>query len=167
MKPACEIFLPGAADTEAAGARLARCLEGGMIVTLSGELGAGKTTLTRGCLRALGWQGPVKSPTYGIVEHYLFSSLYFYHIDFYRFTHPDEWETAGVGDCFRPDAVCLVEWPERVGGHLPPADVELRLLYVHDPDIAGRYLAAAAHGARGERCVNALMAAPAPHVVPR
>jgi len=167
MNPATEIFLPSAADTEAVGARLAPCLEGGMIVTLSGELGAGKTTLTRGCLRALGWTGAVKSPTYTIVEHYLFSSLYFYHIDFYRFTDPDEWETAGVADCFRPDAVCLVEWPERVGAHLPPPDVALRFLYPSDPDAAGRYLAATAHGTRGARCVSAVTAVPQMRAIPR
>jgi tRNA threonylcarbamoyladenosine biosynthesis protein TsaE len=160
MNSTFETFLPTAADTEAAGARLAPCLEGGMIVTLSGDLGAGKTTLTRGCLRALGWQGTVKSPTYAIVEHYLFSSLYFYHIDFYRFTDPHEWETSGVADCFRSDAVCLVEWPERVGAHLPQADVALRLVYPPDPDAAGRYLAAAARGARGDRCLSAMRASP-------
>jgi tRNA threonylcarbamoyladenosine biosynthesis protein TsaE len=156
MTPISPIFLPAAADTEAAGARLAQCLEGGMVVTLSGELGAGKTTLTRGCLRALGWGGPVKSPTYAIVEHYVFSSLYFYHIDFYRFISPDEWETAGVAECFRPDAVCLVEWPERVGSRLPRADVALSLTYPAEPGQSGRHLAVAAHGARGQRCAIAL-----------
>jgi tRNA threonylcarbamoyladenosine biosynthesis protein TsaE len=159
MNPPSEFFLPTATDTESAGARLAACLGAGMIVTLSGELGAGKTTLTRGCLRALGWQGSVKSPTYNIVEQYLFSSLYFYHIDFYRFTDPDEWETAGVADCFRSDAVCLVEWPERVAAHLPQADLALRLLYPSDPAATGRYLAAVAHGMRGERCIGTMMAA--------
>jgi tRNA threonylcarbamoyladenosine biosynthesis protein TsaE len=156
MTSIANIFLPAAVDTEAAGARLAKCLGGGMVVTLSGELGAGKTTLTRGCLRALGWQGVVKSPTYTIVEHYVFSSLYFYHIDFYRFTNPDEWETAGVAECFRPDAVCLVEWPERVASHLPPADVALALAYPADPGQSGRTLAVAVQGARGQRCVSAL-----------
>jgi tRNA threonylcarbamoyladenosine biosynthesis protein TsaE len=156
MTSIANTFLPAAADTEAAGARLAQCLGGGMIVTLSGELGAGKTTLTRGCLRALGWQGIVKSPTYAIVEHYVFSSLYFYHIDFYRFTNPNEWEAAGVAECFRPDAVCLVEWPERVAAYLPPADVALTLAYPADPGASGRILAATAHGARGQRCLSAL-----------
>ena len=115
------LHLPDAAATEAAGARLASTLFPGMIVSLSGELGTGKTTLVRGCLRALGWQGRVKSPTYTLVEHYPLSSLYFYHFDFYRFADPNEWETAGLADAFREDSVCLVEWPERVGARLPPS----------------------------------------------
>src|SRR4029077_20265330 len=77
--PTAWLHLPDAAATEAAGVRLASTLSRGMIVTLSGELGTGKTTLVRGCLRALGWQGRVKSPTYTLVEHYPFSSIYFYH----------------------------------------------------------------------------------------
>ena len=76
------LYLPDAAATEAAGARLAGGLHGGMVVTLSGDLGAGKTTLARGCLCALGWGGRVKSPSYTLVEHYPLSSLYFYHFDF-------------------------------------------------------------------------------------
>ena len=158
MNSSPTLFLASAADTEAAGACLAGCLGGGMIVTLSGQLGAGKTTLTRGCLRAFGWKGTVKSPTYTIVEHYVLSSLYFYHIDFYRFTDPDEWETAGVADCFRPDAVCFVEWPERVAAHLPRADVALLLTYPSDAEQPGRNLAVHAHGTRGRRCADALKA---------
>ena len=118
--------LADAAATERVGAALARALAGGMVVALHGDLGTGKTTLVRGALRALGWTGPVKSPTYTLVEHYPFSSLYFYHFDFYRFADPSEWETAGLADCFRDDAVCLVEWPERVAGLLPPADLDDR-----------------------------------------
>jgi tRNA threonylcarbamoyladenosine biosynthesis protein TsaE len=83
-------FLPDADATERAGRALARGLEGGMVVTLSGELGAGKTTLARGVLRGLGWQGPVKSPSYTLVEYYPLSSLYLYHFDFYRFADPQE-----------------------------------------------------------------------------
>ena len=150
--------------TEAAGARLARALGRGMIVTLSGELGAGKTTLVRGCLRALGWEGPVKSPTYPLVEHYPLSSLYFYHFDFYRFADPSEWETAGLADCFRDDAVCVVEWPERVAGRLPPPDLALTLSHPADPSAGGRQLAFAAHTERGEQCLLAMTAAGAlPH----
>ena len=148
--------LPDAAATEAAGARLARGLRGGMVVTLSGDLGAGKTTLARGCLRALGWTGPVKSPSYALVEYYPFSSLYFYHFDFYRFTDSSEWETAGLADCFRSDAVCMIEWPERVAGLLPLPDLELTLSHPADPSAPGRQLALFAHTAEGERCLAAV-----------
>jgi tRNA threonylcarbamoyladenosine biosynthesis protein TsaE len=150
-------FLPDAAATLAAGADLARGLRGGMVVTLSGELGTGKTTLARGCLRALGWQGPVKSPSYTLVEHYPLSSLYFYHFDFYRFADPSEWETAGLADCFRTDAVCMIEWPERVGDLLPPPDLALTLAYGASA-AGGRCLALAAHTEEGERCLAAMTA---------
>jgi tRNA threonylcarbamoyladenosine biosynthesis protein TsaE len=126
-----------------------------MIVTLSGELGTGKTTLVRGALRALGWQGRVKSPTYTLVEHYPFSSLYFYHFDFYRFADPSEWETAGLADAFRRDSVCLIEWPERVGSRLPAPDLALELSYA---DAGGRGLKLGARTDDGERCLNAIVA---------
>jgi tRNA threonylcarbamoyladenosine biosynthesis protein TsaE len=150
------VFLPDTAATEAAGACLARGLRGGMVVTLSGELGAGKTTLARGCLRALGWGGPVKSPSYTLVEHYPLSSIYFYHFDFYRFADPSEWETAGLADCFRSDSVCMIEWPERVAGLLPAPDLALTLAYPGDPAAPGRHLALAARTEEGERCLDAM-----------
>ncbi len=159
--PTASIHLPDAAATLAAGARLAPRLAPGMIVTLSGELGTGKTTLVRGCLRALGWSGPVKSPTYTLVEHYPFSSLYFYHFDFYRFADPSEWETAGLADCFRDDSVCVVEWPERVGALLPAADIALTFSHPASDEDRGRELAMCAHTEAGERCLSAI-AIPAP-----
>src|SRR5260221_4867694 len=119
--------LADAAATERVGAALAPALAGGMVITLHGDLGAGKTTVVRGALRAMGWAGPVKSPTYTLVEHYPFSSLYFYHFDFYRFADPSEWETAGLAGCFPDDPLCLVEWPERGAGLFPPADLAIRL----------------------------------------
>ena len=88
--------LPDAAATEACGAAIAPAVSGGMVITLRGELGSGKTTLVRGLLRARGIAGPIKSPTYSLVEHYLLSSLYFYHFDFYRFRSSDEWDAAGM-----------------------------------------------------------------------
>jgi tRNA threonylcarbamoyladenosine biosynthesis protein TsaE len=150
------LYLPDPAATEAAGARLARRLAGGMIVTLSGDLGTGKTTLVRGCLKALGWAGPVKSPSYPLVEHYPLSSLYFYHFDFYRFADPGEWETAGFAECFQRDTVCLIEWPERVGGLLPAPDLALTFTYADDASLSGRNLALAAHTEAGERCLPAM-----------
>jgi tRNA threonylcarbamoyladenosine biosynthesis protein TsaE len=149
--------LSDADATEGAGARLAPMLQGGMVVTLSGDLGAGKTTLVRGCLRALGWQGPVKSPSYPLVEHYAFSSLYFYHFDFYRFADPSEWETAGFADCFHGGAACVIEWPERAAGRLPTPDLALTLTYPSDPSLPGRELALSAHTERGERCLAAII----------
>jgi tRNA threonylcarbamoyladenosine biosynthesis protein TsaE len=144
---------------------MAPALHGGMVVSLHGDLGTGKTTVVRGVLRALGWTGPVKSPTYTLVEHYPFSSLYFYHFDFYRFADPSEWETAGVADCFRDDAVCLVEWPERVAGLLPPADLDLSLGHAGQ-GATGRMLALVAHTANGERCLEAIIHTIAPSVPP-
>ena len=125
-----------------------------MVVTLQGELGTGKTTFVRGLLRARGIEGAVKSPTYTLVEHYSISSLYFYHFDFYRFTNPNEWDSAGMSDYFRDDAVCLVEWPERVGDRLPKPDLALSLSYANEGE--GRDVVALAHTAKGERCLTAL-----------
>jgi len=149
------IYLPDADATERTGAALATALTGGMVIALHGDLGAGKTTLVRGVLRALGWSGAVKSPTYTLVEYYAVSSLYLYHFDFYRFADPSEWETAGLADCFRNDSVCLVEWPERVGGLLPAADLDVTLTHAA-PDAGGRELALSASTAAGKRCAAAI-----------
>jgi len=157
--PSTLLHLDDAAATEGAGARLAPNLRPGMVVTLSGELGTGKTTLVRGCLRRLGWPGPVKSPTYALVEHYPFSSLYFYHFDFYRFADPSEWETAGLAECFRDDSVCVVEWPERIGSLLPPPDLALTLAHPVDARRSGRDLTLHARTEAGERCLRAIVAA--------
>jgi tRNA threonylcarbamoyladenosine biosynthesis protein TsaE len=146
------IDLPDPDATLRAGAAIAGELQGGMVVTVAGDLGAGKTTLARGVLRGLGWTGSVKSPTYGLVEHYSFSSLYFYHFDFYRFTDLADWENVGFAECFRDDSVCLIEWPERVAALLPPIDLALRLV----PKDEGRQLLVHGNGKAGDRCERAL-----------
>jgi tRNA threonylcarbamoyladenosine biosynthesis protein TsaE len=147
-------FLADAAATLSAGERMAAGLRGGMVFALSGELGAGKTTLVRGMLRGLGWRGPVKSPSYALVEHYLVSSLYFYHFDFYRFGDPDEWRFTGFAEYFRPDSICVIEWPERIGPWLPETDLAVRLDYADH----GRYLTLNSHSLAGKACLDALSA---------
>jgi len=145
-------YLADAAATERVGAMVGRALSGGMVVTLAGDLGTGKTTLVRGLLREKGWTGPVKSPTYTLVEYYPLSSLYLYHFDFYRFADPEEWETAGLAEYFRRDSACIVEWPERVANLLPLPDLSIEIAHAGD----GRNLRAASHSAAGERCLDAM-----------
>lgn len=138
------------ADTTALGARLASSLAPGLVITLSGDLGAGKTTLVRAILRALGYAGKVKSPTYTLVELYVISSLNLYHFDLYRFADPDEWEDSGFREYFNSAAVCLVEWPEKASGFLPRADVEISLRIVG----AGREAELVASTEAGRQCLK-------------
>ncbi len=121
------LFLADEAATVAFAARLARALKAPAILYLRGDLGAGKTTLARGLLRALGVSGPVKSPTYTLVEPYSLAGLEVQHFDLYRLADPFELEALGVRDLLGPDSLWLVEWPERGLGALPVADLELEL----------------------------------------
>lgn len=130
------IQLPDEAATLALGGRLGRALAPGLSVWLRGDLGAGKTTLARGVLRQLGYVGKVKSPTYTLVELYAISRFNLYHFDLYRFADPDEWHEAGFRDYFNSASVCLVEWPERSGGHLPPPDLRIDLDILDDGRVA-------------------------------
>ena len=126
-----------------------------MVVWLDGDLGAGKTTLVRALLRGLGHTGPVKSPTYTLVEVYVVSSIYWYHFDFYRFNDPTEFEDAGLGEYFRENAVCLVEWPAKAAGHVPPADLALVFRFAGDTPESGRVLELRAHSEAGRKCLSA------------
>jgi tRNA threonylcarbamoyladenosine biosynthesis protein TsaE len=153
-----KLRLHDAAATLRAGALIAPSVVPGMVIALSGDLGAGKTTLVRGLLRAAGVQGPIKSPTYDLVEHYPLSSIYFYHIDLYRFTDAHEWESSGLAECFRADSTCLVEWPERIADFLPRPDLALDLAWPAEGE--GRILGVRAHSAAGERCRVALAGLP-------
>jgi len=93
------------------------------IIELRGELGSGKSTFARGVLRALGVSGPIKSPSYTLLETYELPQMTAIHLDLYRLNDPDELEHLGLSDYFRPGFLWLIEWPERGAGRLPPADV--------------------------------------------
>jgi tRNA threonylcarbamoyladenosine biosynthesis protein TsaE len=106
------------------GKTMAATLHAGLTIYLTGDLGAGKTTLARGILHGLGYTHIVKSPTYNLVEIYKISRLYLYHFDFYRFNDYLEWEEAGFREYFNSGSICLVEWPEKAGNLLPIADLQ-------------------------------------------
>lgn len=119
--------LRGPQATAALGAQLAAALPASCRIDLTGELGAGKTTLVRGLLRGLGYTGVVRSPTYTLIEPYQVAGRWLYHLDLYRLSDPEELEYIGLRDLLREPAVLLVEWPERGGDLLPVPDVVIAL----------------------------------------
>jgi tRNA threonylcarbamoyladenosine biosynthesis protein TsaE len=141
-------------DTMAAGAALAPALKAGLVIYLIGDLGAGKTTLVRGVLRALGYGEKVKSPTYTLIEPYIVSRLHLYHFDFYRFTAPEEFLDAGLDEYYSGDGVCMVEWPDKAAPYLAAADVEVNLTVKG----AGRLLELTARTEAGRLCTNDMRA---------
>jgi len=143
----CRCHLADEAATLAFGARLARELTPGLTFYLEGDLGAGKTTLVRGLLRALGHSGRVKSPTYTLAEPYSLPAFELYHFALYRLHDPREWLDAGFRDVSGGQAVSLIEWPEKAAGWLPPPGVGGRLR-VDDDSRDGECEAARPRGAR-------------------
>ena len=110
---------------EAFGATLADVMQSGGLVTLSGNLGAGKTTLTRGFMHAIGYEGAVKSPTYTLVEPYDINGRNIMHFDLYRLSDPEELEFLGFRDYLDGATLCLIEWPEKAKGFLPEPDLAI------------------------------------------
>lgn len=155
-------YLDGEADTVAAGESLGKAMRGGAVVYLDGQLGAGKTTFCRGVLRAFGYAGPVKSPTYTLVEAYEdlvwateppeLKTVSVYHFDLYRLGDPEELEYMGIRDYFNDDAVCLIEWPQRGRGFLPSADIMVSI----EAHGAGRIIAARGETLRGQKILAQL-----------
>ncbi len=143
------------ADEEAMiklGARIAQVTQGLGVIFLDGDLGAGKTTLSRGIIRGLGHVGAVKSPTFTLVEPYEVGEVRAFHFDLYRLVDPEELEFLGIRDYFEGDALCLIEWPQRGAGFLPKPDLTITI----SPHNSGRSLSLLPQGSRGESWCAAL-----------
>ncbi len=124
----------------------------GGIIYLHGDLGAGKTTLTRGLMRAYGYKGAVKSPTYTLVEPYEFEQCHIYHFDLYRLADPEEVEYLGIDDYFSAANLCLIEWAEQGKGLLPPADLDIEIAI----DGTARLLSCQSLSVKGEKIAKRL-----------
>jgi tRNA threonylcarbamoyladenosine biosynthesis protein TsaE len=170
-----DLNLESAADTDRLGRALCRACEGhaaaiaaqGLQVRMYGDLGSGKTSLVRGWLRAWGVTGPIRSPTFAVLEPYVVfvpqartaglpgveaqnnSSLNFYHFDFYRFADPAEF-SIGFRELFGPASICAIEWPEKAGDRLPPADLSIHLAVERD----GRRATLSAASELGQACLE-------------
>ncbi|HEY9030770.1 MAG TPA: tRNA (adenosine(37)-N6)-threonylcarbamoyltransferase complex ATPase subunit type 1 TsaE [Kangiella sp.] len=123
------VDLSDESQTVLMGQKLAACIKAPMTIYFKGELGAGKTTLVRGILRGLGYQGATKSPTYTLVEPYELLDVTIYHFDLYRLSDPEELEFIGIREYQQPDSFMLIEWPDKGKGMIPKPDLVIELDY--------------------------------------
>lgn len=151
---ALQIEAPDEDAQVALGRRIAEACDAEAVLYLRGELGAGKTTLTRGLMRGFGYDGPVKSPTYTLIEPYELPGRRVSHLDLYRVGDPGELEYLGLRELIAQPGVILVEWPERGDGWLPRADLEISIDYRD----AGRMVTIVAASPRGAAMLEALRA---------
>ena len=140
------------------GRALPRCGTDAIVIGIEGELGAGKTTFVAGVLAELGVRGPVRSPTYTLIEPYETSGRTVHHLDLYRLTDPREADALGIRDLLNPCSVLLIEWPSRAAGRLPQTDVDLDIRYETDAP-AGRTLNLVSNTPCGDKLVQAIVAA--------
>lgn len=146
------VELADESDMVAFGQALSALIKNPMVITLKGQLGAGKTTLSRGMLQGLGHCGSVKSPTYTIVEPYQLSAGSVFHFDLYRIADAEELEYMGFGEYLAEAQLCLIEWPERGQGFLPQADIAIEISQSGD----GRCVTLAAYSEVGEQLIGQL-----------
>lgn len=148
------IFLADEAATVQLGQQLAAAIGAGGVVFLEGDLGAGKTTFSRGLIRALGHTGAVKSPTFTVVEPYELGERAVYHFDLYRLADPEELEFLGFRDYLRDNSLCLIEWPSKGVGVLPKPDLVITIAL----DNQARQATLTAHSERAEQWLATLRA---------
>lgn len=148
-----QVTLADEAATLALGQRIGQlCPKEQFTIHLLGDLGAGKTTFSRGLLHGSGHKGNVKSPTYTLVEHYQLSGRAVFHFDLYRLSDPEELLYLGLDDYLSGDALCLIEWPEKAKGYLPEPDISIQFTYKH----SGREVRISAHSNLGKQLYKSL-----------
>lgn len=146
------LHLADEAATVEMGKRISQVVKKGAVLFLHGDLGAGKTTLSRGIVQGLGHVGNVKSPTYTLVEPYELADVSVYHFDLYRLGDPEELEYMGIRDYFCDSAICIVEWPEKGLGFIPTPDIKIEMAY----QLQQRSITMTALSLRGKSIISSL-----------